>query len=532
MMVVGNENTEAFRQWNQKMVNESAKMIKLVLVLLIGWMFLAIGWIVNLILMESSHSSETYLRFARGEHGASAKTFEQLSFFTIVNHDIKTENDWGRIKMIIGGFHQLKEDSGQVPVLTIYTKSPLDDGKRAESLPWNKVEFKVISNSNEMIPSNGHQLSNIYNDRIWISSEYTFDPIALDLRKADLLGETALFKEAFSKGRRLIESIGNEECLKLFDYSTRSIVLKTPCTVSNSIFSSSKVSNYASEYGFKRIENASKSLDCHVDLREEILENAAELVDFSDFRVLEQLDRSLKKKKLAIAVPTTSKGMAQGEKHVLLTALIPSLNSTLTRRELKEFEIVLFIGYDKGDAYFEGKHNDFRREIAEYGLGIKVIFLRLAPFKRVAMTWNMIFQFSRKHALFDYYYQVNDDLRMVTPGWLTKFSTALIQVGNVGVAGPSDNFNGFACSLLTQSFVSDLHFQIFGGFLYPLEFRDWKSDRWLSFVYGPARTFCWESVEANNGAKATRYEFCQVSEWKIYLEKGRAIIKAALGRVA
>ena len=30
------------------------------------------------------------------------------------------------------------------------------------------------------------------------------------------------------------------------------------------------------------------------------------------------------------------------------------------------------------------------------------------------MTWNMIFHFARKHVRFDYYYQVNDDLKMVT----------------------------------------------------------------------------------------------------------------------
>ena len=40
---------------------------------------------------------------------------------------------------------------------------------------------------------------------------------------------------------------------------------------------------YASQFGLKRIENASKELECHVDLKGEVIENGAELVNFSDF---------------------------------------------------------------------------------------------------------------------------------------------------------------------------------------------------------------------------------------------------------
>lgn len=502
--------TEEFRQWNEKMIHESAKMIKLVLVLLIGWTFVTIGWIVHLIVLESTRPSVAYLRFTRGEPDSVAvyrsdsedildgrSSYENLNFYTIIDR-VESEMDWKRIKMIIGGFHQLKSDSGLVPFLTIYLKKPLDDQKRLESLPWNKVDFKVISNS-------------LYNRGVWISSDFTFDPVALDLRKADLLGETENFKESFAKGRRLIEEIGNEKCLNLIDHSGV-IVLKTPCDSVNVNTRESDI------YGLKRIEGASKAIECHVDLKGEILDSGAEFVDFTDVAYLREMEQS-QKKKLAIAVPSTSKGMSRGEKHVLLTTLVPSLNSTVLSSELKQFEIVLFIGFDEGDVYFEHANSNLRRIIEGYG--IKVIFLRLKPFKRVAMTWNMIFSFIRKQMRFDFYYQVNDDLKMDTPGWITRFSEALESVENIGVVGPSDNFNGFACSLLTQSFVNDRHFQIFNGSFYPLEFRDWKSDRWMSFVYGPKRTFCWEEVVANNGAKGTRYEACPFSEWKIYLEKGR-----------
>ena len=513
--------SERFLEWNEKMIRESAKMIKLVLILLIGWTFITIGWIVHLILVESGgNSSRTpaYLRFTR----AVDDSFDQLEFYTVINHEIEGEQDWKRIKTLIGGLHRLKEDSGKVPSLTIYTKTPLDGEKRTESLPWNKINFKIISNSNALIPSNGPPVDKYYNNRIWISNEYTFDPIVLDLKKADLLGETEAYKAAFSKGRRIIESIGSEECLNITDNLTGKVVLRTPCIKSGN---KSVRTMYASQFGLKRIENASKELECHVDLKGEVIENGAELVNFSDFYELENISRRTRKKKVAIAVPTTSKGMQEGEQHVLLGTMIPSLNSTILSTESKKFEIILFIGFDKGDEYFEVNHEMMKEEIESFGF--KVIFLRLAPFKRIAMTWNMIFHFARKHVRFDYYYQVNDDLKMVTPGWLTKFTGALDKSYGIGVAGPSDKFNGFACSLLTQAFVSDRHFQIFSGKLYPLEFRDWKSDRWLSFVYGPNRTYCWQEIEANNGAKGTRYEACPFSEWKIILERGREVVKRA-----
>ena len=161
-------------------------------------------------------------------------------------------------------------------------------------------------------------------------------------------------------------------------------------------------------------------------------------------------------------------------------------------------------------------------------MGSAFFFFVLQPIHKIALTWNMLFGFARKHVIFDFYYQVNDDLNIITPGWLTKFINALRLKNFIGVAGPSDNSYGFPCALLSQAFVSEKHFKIFDGQFYPLEFQDWKSDRWLSFVYGPERTFCRSDIIANNGAKKTRYDGCQLLDWKLLLEKGKKILSNAL----
>lgn len=551
----GDESSEDFRQWNEKMIQESAKMIRLVLCLLIIWTFISIGWTIHMILNSSSNKviEYTYARnLCKRSEGAyfNVSRFENLSFYTMIPSG---NNSWENIKTFIGTFHQLKESKGKTPALTIYTDMKLNYLQREEASSWNKVRIEEIEKfDDKSINKNliGNLHDNFYDpneddpngsikqrQRVWIAPGYAFDPVALELRRANLLEEASAFRSAFEEGRSIIESAAMG-CKKVVDKDTGEVVLRTLCEHEEDSFISvysEKYNNYtlhsADEFGLMKFNNLTKGFSCHVDLRMESIENGAELVESEDFLELSRIDR-IKGKKLAIGVPTTSKGMKSfKERHVLLSALIPSINATLTKKEIKEFQIVIFIAFDKGDSYFE---NETLRKELKTGMieilpnKVKIVYMRLKPLKRVAMTWNMIFSYVRKQVRFDYFYQVNDDLTMITPGWLSKFSSILDKNGGMGVVGPSDSFNGFKCSLLTQSFVTEKHFKIFSGLMYPLEFRDWKSDRWLSFVYGKMGTFCDEKFEAKNGAKGTRYEACAYGEWKIVLERGEELVKKYL----
>lgn len=549
---------EGFRQWNEKIIQESAKMIRLVLVLLVIWTLISIGWTVHMIINSSTNRVIEY-NYARSLYKRSENTkeydskdfkYENLTFYTLM--PAGKNYSWENIKEFIGTFHQLRESQGKTPVLIIYTDMKLDPLQMEESSSWNKViieyieRIKDIDDCNKgicediikMTSSNQDNLNDLIKPRprVWIASGYAFDPIALNLRQANLLEEVSAFKSAFEKGRRIIERAAMEGCKKLVvDKETGEVVLRTLCSGApdeGGIDSSgngripSEEINFADEFGLMKMDKLTKGFSCHVDLKLESIENGAELVEIEDLIELSRIDR-IKGKKLAIGVPTTSKGMKSvKERHVLLTALIPSINATLTKKEMKDFQIVVFTAFDRGDLYFENE--GFRKELkAEMIINeqVKIIFMRLKALKRVAMTWNMIFSYARKQVRFDYFYQVNDDLTMITVGWLSKFSSILDKNGGIGVVGPSDSFNGFKCSLLTQSFVSGQHFEIFSGFLYPPQFRDWKSDRWLSFVYGESNTFCDEGIEARNGAKGTRYEACQYGEWKIELERGEKVVQ-------
>lgn len=513
-------------------------------VLFVFYIYFFIGWTDNLIvnsqkhrLLEHTFSNELYKRNDYSDSGAS--TFENLSFFTIIRTG---KNAWNNIKTFIGTFHQLRESSNKIPSLTIYTDMKLDFLQKEESSSWKQVRifeiktmediakmkknsfsfFREVKRKQENDFTNG---SIEYKTQIWIETGYAFDPVALDLRRANLLEEASAFKSAFEKGRRIIETVALG-CKKLVDKDTGKVVLRTLCDCNYSV-------NYADEFGLIKFDKLTPGFSCHVDLNSESIKNGATLTETEDYLELSKLNQS-KLKKLAIGVPTTSKGFIfKNEPHVLLTALIPSISFTLTKKEISEFQIVVFIAFDKGDLYFE---NETRRQELKTDMRtilpkeLNVFFMRLKPLQRIAMTWNMIFFYARKLVQFDYFYQVNDDLTLLTVGWLSKFRRYLDNNGGIGVIGPSDSFNGFKCSLLTQSFVTKKHFEFFLGLLYPLEFRDWKSDRWLSFVYGPNATFCDERIQARNGAKKTRYKSCVYGEWKVVLERDKNNLRKLLSR--
>lgn len=83
----------------------------------------------------------------------------------------------------------------------------------------------------------------------------------------------------------------------------------------------------------------------------------------------------------------------------------------------------------------------------------------------------------------EYFYRINDDTRMTTPGWTEGFINTLVKMKptNVGVVGPS--FSEGHTGILTHDFVHRTHFFIFDGMYYPRDLPAWYSDEWMTKVY-------------------------------------------------
>jgi hypothetical protein len=354
------------------------------------------------------------------------------------------------------------------------------------------------------------------------------DPLIFS-NKLDMTGrkkaeEQALVAGLYKPGEIVLEGYTVEKGLEHIRAQLGCLLRKEKCSTSEKLpetFDASKFGIYPSD--------PSSQAACLVDIREEGIFNTL----FVNEVVTTPLPSAYKEnlagieknriRKVAIAFPTTSKGLKEGEEPIFLSVLIPSFIKSVTLHEYHTTIFTIYIGYDHGDALFddEGMRNKIMGRLVELtgDYPIQVKMLQLPNARRVALLWNLLYLHALREGA-EYFYQVNDDLNMVTSGWLTYFTETLDKADGFGVVGPADYHNELHCAILTQSMVTPVHFEIF-GMLYPVELKDWKSDRWLTYVYQPNDMHCRPDVIANNGAAPTRYAHCEFLSYIIYLEAGK-----------
>ena len=207
-----------------------------------------------------------------------------------------------------------------------------------------------------------------------------------------------------------------------------------------------------------------------------------------------------KKNRVALLIPTTSKQRQYKKpKHLdFFQIVLFSLNKTCT------YPLTIFLGYDEGDKYYDNEENI--RKIYEYFNKKKSNYFTLHLHKcyetnnSVTKVWNTLFKRAYDEG-YDYFFQLGDDIRLLTPGWCEAFMNHL-QI-NDGIIGPLDLNNQ---RILTQTFVSRRHMQIFGYYI-PPEIKNWYLDDWLTFVYSKLN-LCYKNNQyfANNEGGKPRYE--------------------------
>ena len=92
--------------------------------------------------------------------------------------------------------------------------------------------------------------------------------------------------------------------------------------------------------------------------------------------------------------------------------------------------------------------------------------------------WNVLFDKSYKNN--EYFYQLGDDIFFPNYHFIDKYISVLQKTNNLGVTGYL-TINGNN-NILTQSFVSKKHYDIF-GFYFPESIKNWYCDNWISNVY-------------------------------------------------
>jgi GT2 family glycosyltransferase len=94
--------------------------------------------------------------------------------------------------------------------------------------------------------------------------------------------------------------------------------------------------------------------------------------------------------------------------------------------------------------------------------------------------WNHLFKKAFNSGC-DYFYQLGDDIVFLRKDYISTYITRLQKNHNIGVTGfRTKNGN---TKIITQSFVSRKHMEIF-GYYFPPEIINWYCDDWISQVYG------------------------------------------------
>lgn len=171
----------------------------------------------------------------------------------------------------------------------------------------------------------------------------------------------------------------------------------------------------------------------------------------------------------------------------------------------KEYHYKFYIGIDENDRIFD--KSDQQQEIIKFSHVFKNIefeFIRYnnisVPKGHCTLMWNILYKKAYDDD-YHYFYQCGDDMIFLTKGWVTDCINILKKNNDIGLTGPINNNE----QILTQSFVSRKHMEIF-GFYFPPDIKNWFCDDWYNIVYEPNYLYKLEDHFVRNNGGEPRYD--------------------------
>lgn len=244
---------------------------------------------------------------------------------------------------------------------------------------------------------------------------------------------------------------------------------------------------------------------------------------------------------IALGVSTRSRyGSVSAGQLPLFSVLLPSFLETVDATDESRFRFVVYVGHDDDDPWWAlpARRAEAEALFASMSARAPGLNLSMAVSSHSSMrgnpcaVWSALFA-AACAAGCDYFYQLNDDLRLVTRGWASELVATLsanAYVPNLGIAGPLDTNNR---RLMTQSFAHCTHLRVF-GFFYPPAFRNWYSDDWATQVYGGSNTFWRRDIEVHHQLAhlGPRYTvaYADVAQLATQVELGRQAIARWVAR--
>jgi hypothetical protein len=161
--------------------------------------------------------------------------------------------------------------------------------------------------------------------------------------------------------------------------------------------------------------------------------------------------------------------------------LLPSVVEHTGRKS--RLSLHLYVGIDFDDRL----HNNTKWKRHVHELHPFVTYVPVHPHeRRRSLPWNELLRVAYRNG-HDYFVRTQDDVVVLTFGWLPKLVGALQAMGNLGVAGPSFA-EGNTRILAAMDVTHRTHLCIFSGNYYPSTFDNYYVDDWISKVYGANHT--------------------------------------------
>ena len=205
--------------------------------------------------------------------------------------------------------------------------------------------------------------------------------------------------------------------------------------------------------------------------------------------------------KIGFLIPSTSKNRDWQTLNDMYLYNI-TLKSFLTTYD-NEHTNVFYIGIDRGDTFFRDEIlNKINRFIGIMkNVEIKFIYFNdnIKP-GHLTRMWNVLFKEAYNENC-DYFYQCGDDIQFCNKGWVNECIKVLKNNNDIGMTSPIDIRNQL---ILTQSFVSRKHMEIFGCY-FPEEIINWGCDDWINYVYRPKHFFPLNNHFCKNLGGTCRY---------------------------
>jgi len=187
-----------------------------------------------------------------------------------------------------------------------------------------------------------------------------------------------------------------------------------------------------------------------------------------------------------------------------------------------KYKYNFYLGFDYNDKCLKNKSifdkfksNNFSINIVEFNNSIKSGHL--------TKMWNELFIYSYKTN--DYFYQLGDDIIFNDYNFIDKYISVLNDMNDIGVTGLRTTKGN--TSIITQSFVSKKHYEIF-GYYFPETIINFFCDDWISYVYKKHNLYKpLEKVLINS--ITSRYNAIHSKDmYKIELKKGIKTLKEYL----